>query len=570
MTLSEVTEIERTGWPVPAALEMPPRSPGERVLTGPGVPEADRPVRRARLRLAALTAAFALPLTAAFLAAIDGPAPVVALLVALFGLNAAYIAAGAAMALLGLGQRRRAAPVPASFQPAGRIAVLWLVCGEAPLAIARRVSALRRDLDRSGLGGSTDIWILSDTRTPEAAAAEEQILAPLAAQHGIHYRRRTENVGRKPGNVADWVTRQGSVYETMLVMDADSQMTADRIRALQWRMEQNPHLGLIQTGMRLVSGESRFAALQRLSSRLCGPGFTRGLAGWTGTEGNFWGHNALIRVRAFAASAGLAPLSGPAPFGGPILSHDFIEAAWLRRSGWGVEVEPSTLGSAEEAPETLGEFHRRDRRWCQGNLQHVRLLGARGLHPISRLHLMGGIQSYLSAPIWLAMVLILALGGVELGGNAGWPLAGALALLMVPKLAGIGEWVTRRRGRARWLVVRAGLTELALSSLIAPIVMLNQSRAVAEVLLGRDCGWKGPQRRPLISLPRGGWESLSGLALIALAAWFSDAPEAAALLLAPVALPLVAAPLILRFMDAPKRPAPRARIAHLVAAEGRA
>jgi membrane glycosyltransferase len=100
----------------------------------------------------------------------------------------------------------------------------------------------------------------------------------------------------------------------------------------------------------------------------------RGFALWAGAEGNSLGHNAMLRTRAFAACAGLPHLPGRAPRGGVILSHDFVEAALMRRAGWGVRVMPEAGESLEDTPETLASYLRRDRRWCHGNLQHVRLL----------------------------------------------------------------------------------------------------------------------------------------------------------------------------------------------------
>ncbi|MDA9405326.1 hypothetical protein XH80_00485, partial [Bradyrhizobium sp. CCBAU 45384] len=72
-----------------------------------------------------------------------------------------------------------------------------------------------------------------------------------------------------------------------------------------------------------------------------------GVAWWHGSEGNYWGHNAIIRVKAFAESAALPQLRGRKPFGGHILSHDFVEAALMRRAGWGIYMLPTLGGSYE-------------------------------------------------------------------------------------------------------------------------------------------------------------------------------------------------------------------------------
>ncbi|MCC6009060.1 MAG: glucans biosynthesis glucosyltransferase MdoH, partial [Rhodobacteraceae bacterium] len=408
----------------------------------------------------------------------------------------------------------------------------------------------------AGLSGQCAVFVLSDTAGRDERLLERRLFAGL---EGVSYRNRLQNAGRKPGNIAEWIDREGAHFETMAVLDADSRMSAARLAQLLARMDAEPRLGLLQSGIRLVPGRSRLARLQRLSARLTGPGFVHGFARWTGDAGNYWGHNALIRVAAFADHARLPRLSGRPPFGGDLLSHDFVEAAWLRRAGWLVEVAPESRGSFEEAPETMGELHRRDRRWAQGNLQHLRVIGARGLHPVSRLHFASGLQSYLSAPLWLGLVALFASGAVRPGALAGLTVLLVAAALLVPKLAGLAFWHARlgpRHDRARRLLRRAALGELALSSALAPLMMWRQSLAVAAVLAGQDCGWKraGPRRRPL--LPGGVGEAMVGVGLLTLAGLGAAGGGALAVVIVlPVAGPLLAAPLLTRWFDAEPAPA---------------
>src|SRR6185295_5913277 len=194
-------------------------------------------------------------------------------------------------------------------------------------------------------------------------------------------------------------------YDYLLVFDADSLLEPDAIVELARRMEADPDAGLIQTVPRLIHGRTAFARLQQFAGRVYGPVIATGLAWWTGSEGNYWGHNAIIRRRAFTESAGLPDLPGSAPFGGHILSHDFIEAALIRRAGWTVRIASDIAGSYEECPPSIVDFAARDRRWCQGNLQHARIIGARGLHWISRFHLVSGIFSYAASPLWLLLMV---------------------------------------------------------------------------------------------------------------------------------------------------------------------
>lgn len=473
------------------------------------------------------------------------------LLVALFALNTLWVAAAAATSLIGLraDDTGRPGSAPRGWKPKKHTAVLFLICGEDPDGVARRMAAMHRDVARSGVTETTDIWLLSDT-SGERVPAEEHFVMPLVEAGKIRYRRRTRNTRRKPGNLADWIRAQGDRYEIMVVMDADSAMTAERLNDLRHHMERTPCLGLLQSGIALRPGRTRFARLQRLSARLTGPVFARGLQAWSGHAGNYWGHNALIRVAAFRDAMHLPALSGPAPYGGDYLSHDFIEAAALVRTGWRVEVAPETRGSSEAGPEDLTTFHRRDRRWCQGNLQHIRPLFSERLHPISRIHLACGIQSYLSSPIWLVLILLFLLAGMAPGAVP--VLSGALALLLVPKLAAlIRFWRRTSRAPRRRVFLRATGAELLLSTLLSPLVMVRQMLAVCAVCMGRDCGWKRPAERPRLSLPSGVLELTAGLALVAVAILGGESAWQA-LWLTLIAGPLLAAPWLVPWLDARK------------------
>jgi membrane glycosyltransferase len=406
--------------------------------------------------------------------------------------NVAWIGFAAATALSGFvfGPPVLTRPIAAGWRPEGRTAVLIPARNEDVAGIAARVAALRLDLAGSPLAGSIEMFVLSDSDDPRVVAHEARMMADLAAaplaEVPVHYRRRADNAGRKPGNIAEWLRRWGGGFDYMLTLDADSRMSASRVTELVHAMEGWPGVGLVQSGLRLTGAETRFGWLQQLATRLYGPAYAAGIAGWAGTEGNYWGHNALIRVRAFADAAGLPRLSGRPPFGGDVLSHDFAEAAWLRRAGWAVVFLPEARGSAEGGPQTLAAFHRRDRRWCQGNLQHLRILfSAKGLHPVSRLHLVCGIGSYVAAPLWLALVVAATLSNST--GAVLTPILGAIALILLPKLAGVALWVRRRPG-ARWRILRLAAGEIAMSTRLAPILMARQTIAVVSVGVGQDCG----------------------------------------------------------------------------------
>jgi membrane glycosyltransferase len=408
-------------------------------------------------------------------------------------------------------------------------AMLMPTYNEDPNRVTARLQAIYEEIARTGQIDRFDFYILSDTTDPAIWVAEEAAFLRLRESTGsdrIFYRHRSRNIARKAGNIGEWVTRFGGRYEHMIILDADSLMEGDTVVRLAAAMERHPRVGLIQTLPVLLNGNTLFARLQQFAGRVYGPLIARGITWWHGAEGNYWGHNAIIRVRAFAEQAGLPQLPGRKPFGGHILSHDFIEAALMRRAGWAIHMAPSLNGSYEECPPTLSDYAVRDRRWCQGNLQHSGVLLARGLHWVSRLHLLTGIGSYITAPLWLGFLLVGIMTSLQAhfirpeyfpsGATLfpQWPaqdpvraayvFAATMGLLVLPKFLGYLTMLVRRRSRRGMGGIIRGfasmIIEVVISALIAPVMMLMQSRAVFEILLGWDAGWPA-QRRDDGSLP---------------------------------------------------------------------
>ena len=272
------------------------------------------------------------------------------------------------------------APLP---HLAARTALLMPTYNEQPARIMAGLQAMWESLREAGAADAFDLFILSDTTDPQIWIAEEAGFLALRERTGadasIFYRRRPKNVARKSGNIAEWVTRFGGAYAQFLILDADSLMTGETLVRLAGAMEQHPDVGLIQTLPIITGAATLFARVQQFAGRVYGPLIAHGIAWWHGAEGNYWGHNAMIRTRAFAEQAGLPELAGRRPYGGPIMSHDFVEAALMRRGGWAVHMVPGVRGSYEEVPPTLTDLAVRDRRWCQGNLQHLAVLPTRGL-----------------------------------------------------------------------------------------------------------------------------------------------------------------------------------------------
>jgi membrane glycosyltransferase len=417
-------------------------------------------------------------------------------------------------------------PLP---QLATRTALLLPTYNEEPHRVFSRVQAVTESAAATGMPSAFDVFILSDTTDPETFIAEEAAFLLLRARFEsprIFYRHRPKNEAKKAGNIAEWVQRFGGHYEQMIILDADSLMTGGTLVRLAAAMERNPRIGLIQTFPVMVNAVTVFARVQQFAGRLYGPLIAYGLSWWHGADGNYWGHNAVIRTKAFAACAGLPVLKGPRPIGGHILSHDFVEAALMRRGGWAVHMAPALGGSFEESPPSLTEYAARDRRWCQGNLQHAGVIFARRLHWATRLHLATGIGSYVAAPLWLFFLFT----GIMISLQAQfirpeyfpktftlypqWPaqdpvraayvFAGTMSLLLAPKLLGylamLFDTKTRRGFGGAIRAFISMLAEVLISGLIAPIMMLIQSASVTGILMGRDSGWNA-QRRDDGSLP---------------------------------------------------------------------
>ncbi len=412
------------------------------------------------------------------------------------------------------------APVP---HLASRTALLMPTYNEQPARIMAGLQAIWESLRETGAVDAFDLFILSDTTNAEIWIAEEAGFLALRENTGAHtrifYRRRPKNVARKSGNIAEWVTRFGGAYAQFLILDADSLMNGETLVRLAGAMERHPDVGLIQTLPIIIGATTLFARVQQFAGRVYGPLIAHGIAWWHGSEGNYWGHNAIIRTRAFAECAGLPELTGRKPFGGPIMSHDFVEAALMRRGGWAVHMVPGVRGSYEEVPPTLTDLAVRDRRWCQGNLQHMAVLPTRGLAAISRLHLLTGVGSYITAPLWLLFILTGILIAVQARFvlpdyfpqgkslfpqwpvvdpvRAMWMFVGTMGLLLVPKLLGcivILLHGRERRGFGAARLLAGILFETLIAGLIAPVVMLTQTIDVAAILVGRDSGWVAQRR----------------------------------------------------------------------------
>ncbi|HVJ45523.1 MAG TPA: glucans biosynthesis glucosyltransferase MdoH [Luteolibacter sp.] len=405
-----------------------------------------------------------------------------------------------------------------------RFAVVMPIYNEDSHKICSRIEAIYKSIEATGHIDSFDFFILSDTRDLDLWVLEEtawtNLCRKLDAFGRIYYRRRKINSSRKAGNIGDFVRTWGGGYEGMVVLDADSLMDGGDILKMARIMEAHPRLGILQTPPKLIRGSSIFTRLQQFAMRLYGPLFIRGLNFWQLGGGSYWGHNALIRLKPFSDYCELPDLPGKEPFGGKILSHDFVEAALMVSQGWEVWLAWDIEGTYEEAPPTLVDHLVRDRRWCQGNLQHMWLIFARNLPFSVRMHLFMGIMAYLGSPLWFLFLVVgtwlawersssdLSIFPFESyvdrwfhfdrGQQSIILVSVVFTLLFLPKiLAVVGAILVPRvrKSFGGFFPLITGLfLETFISILLAPCIMASHTMMVLSIFLGRAVGWNTQNR----------------------------------------------------------------------------
>jgi membrane glycosyltransferase len=491
--------------------------------------------------------------------------------VLLFAVLSAWVVSGFTTALMGFWVMWRGDPhalsarevADQSLAPDARTAIIMPICNEDVNTVFAGLRATCESVAATGHSRHFDVFVLSDSNQPDIIAAEraawEDLRAALAQlphqpQVEVYYRLRARRTHRKAGNVADFCRRWGRDYRYMLVLDADSVMSGDCIVSMAKLMEAHPRAGIIQTATQAIGHVTLHARAQQFASRVTGRLFTLGMQFWQLGESHYWGHNAIIRVEPFMKHCALAPIRGTGGLAGGILSHDFVEAALMRRAGYHVWLVSDLVGSYEQQPPDLLAELQRDRRWCQGNLQNARLMAEPGLHPVHRAMFVTGALSYLSAPLWLTFLTLgtaLWLSGAGLAQSfhalpgellALW--AWTLCMLFLPRVLGVAAVLLRGEQRLFGGVgslLKSTVLESLLAVLQAPIRMLAHSLFVLVALTGLKLEWKSPPREAAAVPWRDAARQLAPMtAVIALLAVGVAALDASALVwLAPVGLPLL-------------------------------
>ena len=405
-----------------------------------------------------------------------------------------------------------------------RVALIMPVYNEEMARIYSSLRTTYESLKETGALANFDIFILSDSVDRSVTLMEETAWAELCRDVGgfgkIFYRRRKLRLHKKSGNVSDFCRRWGRNYKYMITFDADSLMEGELLVRMVNIMEAREDIGILQTAPMAMNQTSLISRLQQFASHVYGPLFFSGLRFWQLDEAGFWGHNAIVRVAPFMKYCVLPKLSGGPPFGGEILSHDFVEAALMRRAGWGVWLVHELEGSYEELPPNLLEELERDRRWCQGNIQHLRLMFMRGITFGHRLLFLNGNLFYFSSFLWFLLLVLMTVNAVANFFHKTvyfpvahslfpqWPvqyrelsielLAVTAVFLFLPKLLSVILIVLSPGKAARFggvmRLTLSVLLETFMSTLLAPLRMVFHTWYVVLNLIGQKLVWKSQAR----------------------------------------------------------------------------
>lgn len=446
-----------------------------------------------------------------------------------------------------------------------RTAIIMPICNEDVQTVFAGLLATCESVALTAHLRAFDVFVLSDSNDPAIQKAErtawEDLRTRLASQANqpqieVYYRLRKRRSDRKAGNVADFCRRWGKDYRYMVVLDADSVMSGDCLVSMVKLMEANPTAGIIQTATQAIGHVTLHARAQQFGSRVTGRLFTLGMQFWQMGESHYWGHNAIIRVAPFMQHCALARIAGSGGMSGSIMSHDFVEAALMRRAGYHVWLVADLVGSYEQQPPDLLAELQRDRRWCQGNLQNSRLIAEPGIHPVHRSMFATGAMAYLSAPLWLSFMTFgtaLWLSGSPmianwrvLPGELIWLWAWTLCMLFLPRVLGIAAVLLKNRQHTfggTGSLLRSALLETVIALLQAPVRMLAHSLFVAVALTGLKLEWKSPPREAAAVPWRHALTQLAPMSLmvVLLAAGVAMIDPRALIWLLPVGLPLLLA-----------------------------
>jgi membrane glycosyltransferase len=455
------------------------------------------PAHQRRRRLC--FAAFNLACYAALLIALSnglGTGAVDIVLVLCFAAFAPWTVLGFCASVVGIPALFAPRPVPVTASEIIlRTAIVMTIRNEPPARAFARLRVMQDSVEATGQAAHFAFFALSDSSEPAIIAAEEAL---MAASPGLHYRRRAENTGYKAGNIIEFCDQQGRDFDLMISLDADSLMTGAAMLELVAIMQANPHFGIVQGLVVGMPAQSLFTRAFQFGMRHGMRSHTVGQAWWVADCGPFWGHNAIIRVAPFREHCRLPILSGPPPLGGPILSHDQVEAVMMRRAGFEVRLQPVAGGSFEDNPPTLLDYIRRDLRWCQGNLQYLRLLGMPGLYPVSRFQLIWAVLMFAGIPAFTLALALLPWASADSPGVLTAVYIAFMLMYLAPRLIGyfhsaiLPGRAARYGGRSR--IALGAAVEIICSFLQSSITSFEVTMFILSLFTGRSARWTGQLR----------------------------------------------------------------------------
>ncbi len=437
--------------------------------------------------------------------AIAAPWSVLGLWNALIGLWALH---GVRDSLAQMAPHAAAALVPV--QITARTAIIMTIYNEDAARAISRLAIIKESVDRTGAGDHFSYFVLSDTQDADIGGMEVYEFNKWLAAAGdsadrLFYRRRQTNAGYKAGNIRDFCERFGHEFEFMLPLDADSLMSGGAILGMVRAGQAWPRIGILQSLVVGAPAESGFARMFQFGMRHAMRPYTAGAAWWNGDCGPYWGHNALVRIAPFRDYCHLPELPGKGPLSGRILSHDQVEAVLMRRAGYEVRILPQESGSWEDNPPTLTEFSRRDTRWCQGNLQYIKLLSLPGMEKTSRFQLIWSIMMFIGIPAWTAIIALSAIKTLDGENYNNFPAESAIGLYIAfmlmylsPKLAGYADVALTKGGLASYggagRFAAGALIEIGFSLLLSPAATFRTAIFVLGLPFGISASWSGQSR----------------------------------------------------------------------------
>ncbi|HQT81319.1 MAG: glucan biosynthesis glucosyltransferase H [Ferrovum sp. 37-45-19] len=394
-----------------------------------------------------------------------------------------------------------------------KTAVIMPICNESVDTVFAGLRATCESLMQRSEAKQFDVFILSDSFDPVILAAElnawSTLRDELQGRVNLFYRVRQRRTRRKAGNVADFCRRWGKNYQYMVVFDADSVMSGEALVTLAKLMDQHPSAGIIQTVPQPCGVDTLHARVQQFAARVSGRLFTKGMLYWQLGESHYWGHNAIIRIEPFMRHCALADLPGNGGLSGHIMSHDFVEAAMMRRAGFDVWLVTDIEGSYEQQPANLPEELQRDRRWCQGNIKNIRLSAEPGFAMVHRFMLLTGVLAYASSPLWLLLIVTSTfIYSLEyfLGHSVSddllinhysdlWLVT--LVLLFLPRILSFFVILYKKEQQqygGLHNLSKSILLEALYSAMVAPLRMMAHTYYVISALTGLGLEWKSPLR----------------------------------------------------------------------------